>query len=722
MQKHVRKTVGGLRSGSIRALALVSGLVAALVVSSAEAGSVLRLKAGTLGAEDLEALRVREGNFKNEKGERYFVVQFKEKITPQNQRSLTSLGAKIVRYLPDDALVIRASLKSVRLIEGSMDSVQIVVPYQASWKVSAEFEPASVFSAQARHPILIRLFPHEDSRDVVARLRRIHGVRLDVDAGRSILATVPRESLDAIASIEGIEWIQQNTPMQLFHMGDDEFKNMAEKGAGDYSDLSGYESGTKLMKFESAYQRGFDGRGQTVSMADTGLDVGDVDTIAADFSGRVPEGFIFGLFSKSWEDPMGHGTHVAGSVMGSGAISGGLIQGGARGAKLVPEGMWSPMLGNLSVPAKLRDLFAKAYDAGARIHTNSWGSPQSLGAYDGFAQQVDEFTFGNPDMLVIFAAGNSGEDSDGDGRIDSGSISSPGTAKNVLTVGASKNYVLKGGIQRKMSELNSGKDKWGVEPIASSMLSENAQGLAAFSSRGPTKDGRIKPEIVAPGTNILSNRSHNPDAETLWGEYNGDYVWSGGTSMATPLTAGAAAVVRQYLVENRKVVDPSAALLKAVLIHTAFDLFPGQFGEVGKSRGQELLKRRPNTDEGYGRVDVERATDLGKALLVDDRVGLAAGEIHTYPIRVTGKSRLTATLVYTDAPAAAGAAQSLVNDLDLAIVDAAGKETSLKDRVNNSEMLEVEVTSGDYEVRVKGVNVPQGLKGKQPYALVLSLQ
>jgi subtilisin family serine protease len=90
---------------------------------------------------------------------------------------------------------------------------------------------------------------------------------------------------------------------------------------------------------------------------------------------------------------------------------------------------------------------------------------------------------------------------------------------------------------------------YSVEPIASDLISNNANGMAAFSSRGPADDGRIKPDIVAPGTNIISNKSHYPGAQLLWGQHetNPDYVYSGGTSMATPLTA-ARHLVRQWLV------------------------------------------------------------------------------------------------------------------------------------------------------------------------------
>ncbi|RYZ76916.1 MAG: serine protease, partial [Proteobacteria bacterium] len=332
--------------------------------------------------------------------------------------------------------------------------------------------------------------------------------------------------------------------------------------------------------------------------------------LSPDFNGAVVKGQIFGLFSKSWDDPMGHGTHVAGSVLGRGTVSGGKLHGGAYDAQFIPQGMWSPMLKNLTVPTKVTDLFEKSYAEGARIHTNSWGSPRNLGAYDAMASSVDEFMFNNPDMLILFAAGNSGVDMNKDGRIDAGSVCSPGTAKNTLTVGASENVTTTGGIQVPINKLRSAKDSWAAEPIFSSMLSDNANGMAMFSSRGPTLDGRFKPEIVAPGTNILSARSHVAGASELWGAYNADYVYSGGTSMATPLAAGGAAVTRQILQDKMKIANPSAVLLKATLMHTAFDMYPGQYGEVGQAAGQELLTRRPNIDEGYGRMDLARVVSL----------------------------------------------------------------------------------------------------------------
>ncbi|MCM2282427.1 MAG: S8 family serine peptidase [Bdellovibrionaceae bacterium] len=474
------------------------------------------------------------------------------------------------------------------------------------------------------------------------------------------------------------------------------------------------------MNFSEVWARGFRGQGQKIGFADTGLDKGDVNDLHMDLSGRAT-GEAFGWFASSGEDPVGHGTHVAGSIAGSGAASGGRIIGAAPEATLMAQGMWSPFIGNLTVPPKFAAMLEPAYNEGVRVHSNSWGSPQNLGAYEAMAAQADEFMFDHPDLLLVFSAGNNGVDADKDGRIDGVTIGSPGTAKNVLTVGSSENVVSSGGIQAKIGQLAAAQKLWPKEPIFSDGLSDNANGIAAFSSRGPTQDGRVKPDLVAPGTNILSLRSHHPDSEDMWGAYNQDYVFSGGTSMSTPLVAGAAALVRQYLTQVRGLWNPSAALIKNILMHTAVDLFPGQFGHVGQSAGQELLTRRPNVDEGWGRVDVARAIRLERTILIDESIGVESGGEMKYLLRPPTDGQATLSLVWTDAPGSPAAAQALVNDLDLVLVDPMGQEFTPADRLNNSEVIEKAVRAGDYTVVVRGHNVPQGRDGKQPFALVMTI-
>lgn len=698
----------------------VSTVAAVLSVSAAQAGTVLKFNSGAIDTNKLTSNYAASWMMEAKATE--YIVQFKKAVTEKDKAALKA-QFEVFGYLPDDALVVRGIYSDLVTFKTNHPGVQAVVKYSAQYKMSTSFAPASVFTKDNMVAVLVNTFKAHEVEVIASKIEKMDvKVAVQVVDGKHITALIPRGLVPAVAALTGVEHVQPAPVIESFHfaMDEDLADSVTATAAGDYSDLTGDESGTRLMNFDAAWALGYAGKGQTVSMADTGLDSGNTGAIHQDFAGGVISGYPFGLWSKSWSDPMGHGTHVAGSVMGRGTASKGLLKGGAYEANMVAEGMWSPMMKNLSVPSKLGDLFEKAFADGARIHTNSWGGARTFGAYDNFAVQVDEWSYANPDMLILFAAGNSGSDKNKDGRIDSNSMASPGTAKNVLTVGASENVTKSGGIQVPINKLRSAKDEWPAEPIYSSYISDNGNGIAMFSSRGPTTDGRTKPDIVAPGTNILSVFSQEKDASPLWGAYNKDYVWSGGTSMATPLTAGAAAIARQVLVEKLGIKTPSAALMKATMLHTAVDMYPGQFGEIGAARGQEILTRRPNSDEGYGRVDVANIANLGGATqFVDNRQGVAQGAEVSYEFTLNAPGSLYANLVWTDAPGSANAAQALVNDLDLVLTLPNGQTLSMNDHINNLEMIEKSgLPAGTYKLTVKGFKVPQGKNGAQAYALV----
>lgn len=691
-----------------------------LIGSLATAGEMIHLKRGSVDpthTESINKVMPSQMTLQEAMSTKYFIVQFSEVITEADKAFIAEKGAEILRYIPEDALIVKASPESVAHWQEENKSVRAVIPYLHGFRMSEDLEPASVFSQFKRAKVSIKLFAEKDLEATLSAIENISGVEVLDAGGKVIYAETLLSAVEALAKLDGVEWVQPLGQVKLMDMPLDELQMSALAEERGYDKTSGYETGTKVMNFEAAWDRGYTGQGQKVAMADTGLDSGDTKTLHSDFLIPFFTGFAFGLFTDSWEDPMGHGTHVAGSVLSNGTASGGLFLGGAYNAKMVAQGMWSKMLKGLTVPPQLERLFKHGYENGARVHTNSWGK-DAAGAYDNFAQQADEYMWQHPDMLLVFAAGNSGVDENKDGRIDELSMGSPASAKNVLTVGASENYLLEGGIQRKLGELKGG-DAWSVEPLAGDRLSDNANGIAAFSSRGPTADGRLKPDVVAPGTNIVSNCSQVEGASPLWGNYNQDYCYSGGTSMSTPLVAGAAAVVREYLANEHKMNEPSAALVKAVLMHSADDLYPGQYGEIGRQNGQELLVPGPNVDQGYGRVNMETATSpLANQYytMVLDAPGVAQGESVSYAVS-GGIHKVT--LVYTDAPGSSASAKALVNNLDLEVKMNDGRILKSTSTLNNSEQIVAQ--QGEIsEVVVRGVNIPQGRDGVLPFALVVS--
>jgi hypothetical protein len=239
----------------------------------------------------------------------------------------------------------------------------------------------------------------------------------------------------------------------------------------------------------------FEGEGEIIAVNDTGFDLGSTINVHPAFNGRVLKLVALGRPNKA-DDPEGHGTHVCGSVLGDGnsPSMGGAIQGTAPKAKLVVQSLLdgSGRLGG--IPADLHDLFKPPYDNDkVRVQTNSWGSTDplmpSIGLpYTQSSQELDDFIWNHPDCVICFAAGNQGVDADNDGVIDPGSLGAEAAAKNCITVGASESNRLN--IELTYGQLDP--RDFGHNPIFADSTTNRAEGMAAFSSRGPDQGGSYK--------------------------------------------------------------------------------------------------------------------------------------------------------------------------------------------------------------------------------------
>ncbi|MCX6032250.1 MAG: S8 family serine peptidase [Chloroflexi bacterium] len=302
---------------------------------------------------------------------------------------------------------------------------------------------------------------------------------------------------------------------------------------------------------------------------------------------------------------------------------------------------------------------AASFNAGATFTSNSWGDSFAAGAYDASAQAYDTLTRdasaatpGNQEMLHIFAAGNDGSGAN--------TVGSPGTAKNVMTVAATENV----------------RDQ-GVADGCNLSSANNADDIASFSSRGPTDDSRVKPDIAAPGTHVQGPASQDPGydgSDVCGGSPNPPnkyypsgqtlYTWSSGTSHSTPAVAGAASLTYEYY--GRILAPghtPSPAMLKALLINSARYL-------TGVSANDTL----PSNNQGWGDANLGTLTDGTSRYLVDQSVIFgASGQAHTLTASVTdGGKPVRVTLAWTDAPGST-TGNAYVNDLDLEVT--AGGQT-----------------------------------------------
>ena len=277
--------------------------------------------------------------------------------------------------------------------------------------------------------------------------------------------------------------------------------------------------------------------------------------------------------------------------------------------------------------SSINNMLNTAYNNGARTHTNSWGSKSSSdwGVYtsssedvDDRARYYDQFYSGREGLTILFAAGNDGPDSD--------TIGSPATAKNLLAVGNSQNR-----------------------------YSGAPNSIMDGSSRGPVDDGRIKPDVIAPGGYVRSCKAQEATdtGDATW--TNNWYMEYTGTSMATPNAAGTAALIREYITEVAQRPEPQGALVKALMILGARD--------VG-------ARDIPNNNEGWGRIDLKGtlAPTNGRGIWVDDRSILSStGNSKSYSFNVTSPGQsFKAVVAWSDERGSRFSNTQQVNNLNFA--------------------------------------------------------
>ena len=412
-----------------------------------------------------------------------------------------------------------------------------------------------------------------------------------------------------------------------------------------------------------------------VVVVDDGVDDGTTSPITTEFyelnSTGNPSRLSFsvippGSSASGPEGPDGHG-HINASIVGGyNADTGAAVEDAAGfnyGLGIAPYG---PMA-NVRIFAPGFDvgfgdttMVDDYYGRGGRISSNSWGADVGgaytvdAQTYDGLARDASTSLSGNQEMLFVFAAGNAGP--------GAGTVGSPATAKNVLSVGAS---------ETSNPDASSGD---GCGDGASD--GDDARDMASFSSRGPTDDGRAKPDIVAPGVFIQGNASQplaSFNGSGVCGAATNDqtlpgtdalfppgtiYTWSAGTSHSTPAVAGYASLITEHVARVHSIATPSPALLRAYVIHAARHL-------TGSGAGENL----PGDNQGFGFADMGLGFESTAPRHLVDQTTVFGGSGETF--RVDGQAvdptePIRVALVWTDAPGPT-VGNAFVNDLDLTV-------------------------------------------------------
>jgi hypothetical protein len=676
--------------------------------------NLIRLNAARLDTStpEIQALRQAAGTFA---GKRLRLVQFAGPVQPAWRKALLDAGAQIVNYIPHNAYLLygdAAALARVQSLPAARAPMQWDGPYPDQYKIhpAARAAATNLFAVQlvadaaVNAETISSLSPVERPRRVLQFI--------------NVIARLAPGDLDRLAARPDVISIQPCHPAQKQDERQDQI--VAGNLSGDVPVGPGYLAWLAGKGFT---QEQFDASGFVVDVSDSGVDDGTTtpnhfglysagNTNAAS---RVAYARLVGTpnSDSTLKGCDGHGTlnaHIVGGYDNGTAFPLVDAAGYAYGLGVCPF----VQLGSSVVfdpdywtNPDFTQLESQAYANGARINNNSWGYSDSGGVYGVVSQEFDALvrdaqpygssdpTPGNQEMVIVFACGDSGPNSQ--------TVLEPGTAKNVISVGGSDNVQPFGGS-----------DGCGVGDSEA----QSANAILDYSSRGPCADGRHKPDLVAPATHVSGGVVQAPDPGPLGTAdscYNGDsvcggvgdifypagqqfYTASSGTSHSAPCVAGGCALLRQYFVNN-SFLPPSPAMTKAFLMNAARYL-------TGTGANDTLW----SDAQGMGELDLGAAFDGTPRILRDQLAGdtfTASGQSRTFSGFVADTNLpFRVTVAWTDAPGST-AGSAFNNDLDLTVN--VGGQTYLGNVFSNA--WSVPGGSADEADNVESVFLPAGVAG-----------
>ncbi len=697
----------------------------------------LHLNAGSL---DLATLAVAPAAATTATGKQLRIVQFADAIKPEWHAALRASGLTIVDYIPDYAYLVYGDPAATSGLAQRAGGGAVLWegPYGGAMKISRhayDLESRGVAPDWYTVQLVADPAANDETITLVKRLAANNELRVDTVAHYvNVRASVPFGALSMLADRADVISIQPDFEPTLL----DERQNLilANRLSGGSPNVPiapgatggiGYRDWLLSLGFT---QQQFIDSGFVVDVSDQGLDNGTTEPNHFALFEAGDPGTPFDptrslvVYNKREGTAavndltgcggVGHGTWVSHVVSGSVAsVSRDLphgdgsfhFGGGVNPFTRVGNSAFFTVGGSFTNP-DYEDSKSRSYAnlgrgvRGARISNNSWGAPVS-GAYNADSQAYDRLvrdaqptgsTFpapGNQELVIVFAAGNSGSGAQ--------TVGSPATAKNVITAGGSQN----------------------VRPGVSDAT--NADAMYTSSSRGPAADGRYKPDLIAPATNVAGGVVMNDRSTAAPGNWNSCYTGGflttspqqrfyrtgNGTSFSSPAVAGAASLVRQWFINQPAPfhnAPPSPAMTKAFLTNAA------QYMET-------LSDNLPSNNQGTGRMNLERTFDNTPRVLRDQLPGdrfTASAQTRTYTGTVADNTRpFRVTLAWTDAPGSTTGAAA-VNNLDLEV--SVGGQTYRGNRFTGRNSTPGAATA-DTLNNVESVFVPAGVTG--PYTITV---
>ena len=647
-----------------------------------------------------------------------YLIQFAGPVQDGWLETLRGTGAEIVSYMPSNAYVVRADRNAAWALPALLKQerfVQYLGDYEPAYRLSPQLRALGRLSEARPVDLTVQVIQGVNAQETIDTLRSLaseYTGSYDVLNYHNVELTVTSDRLAEIARLDSVFAIEERHQKRRL----DEAQGQIVAG-----NLTGsLPTGPGYLSFLA-------GKGFTSQFTSFVVEVVD-DCNSLTGHPDLPSTRI--AFQNN---PTGQ----TGSQGGHGFLNANIIGGFNNGTGSAVEdtsgfnyGLGIAPFATMGVTAIFGSGSASptswestAYGQNARISSNSWGFQTPTGApvasydtnaqaYDGIVRDAQTGTAGLQQMTIVFAAGNDGSSSN--------TVSSPGTAKNIISVGAGENV------------RQTGTDGCGVTNTGAN----SANDVIGFSSRGPVNsaggDGRVKPDIMAPGTHIeagVPQSNYNgssvcnqffPAGQTLYG-------WSSGTSHSCPAVAGGAALVYQDFL-NKGLGTPSPAMIKAVLMNSAAYM-------TGTGANDTL----PSNNQGMGRMDLGRAFDSTARIRADQTQAFGAtGETQTFTGTVSTTSQpFRVTLAWTDAPGPTTGAP-WVNNLDLEVTvggntykgnvfSGANSVTGgTADGKNNVESVFIPAgVSGSFTVTVRATNIAgDGVPGNadttdQDFALVI---